>query len=69
MSACSWRSHAFAPMMARLVAAAGIATDDLMITPLRGPGENISFGRGLAQRAHISDNAAKAADVATTGRT
>ena len=38
-----------------VVAAAGIAPDDLMITLYEVPGENISFGRGLAQRAHISD--------------
>jgi hypothetical protein len=35
-----------------VVAAAGIAPDDLMITLYETPGENISFGRGLAQRAH-----------------
>jgi hypothetical protein len=38
-----------------VVAAAGISPDDLMITLYEVPGENISFGRGLAQRAHISD--------------
>ena len=38
-----------------IVAAAGISPDDLMITFYEVPGENISFGRGLAQRAHISD--------------
>jgi hypothetical protein len=37
-----------------VVAAAGISPDDLMITLYEVPGENISFGRGLAQRAHIS---------------
>jgi hypothetical protein len=37
-----------------VVAAAGISADDLMITLYEVPGENISFGRGLAQRAHIS---------------
>ena len=52
-----------------VVAAAGISPDDLMITLYEVPGENISFGRGLAQRAHISDNAPKAAHLATTGRT
>ena len=36
------------------VTAATISRDDLLIT-LYEPGENISFGRGLAQRAHISD--------------
>ena len=31
------------------------APDDLLITLYEVAGENISFGRGLAQRAHISD--------------
>jgi NAD(P)-dependent dehydrogenase (short-subunit alcohol dehydrogenase family) len=34
---------------------AKISPDDLLITLYETPGENISFGRGLAQRAHISD--------------
>ena len=38
-----------------IVASAGISPDDLMITLYETPGENISFGRGLAQRAHISE--------------
>jgi Tautomerase enzyme len=38
----------------RVVAAAGISPDDLQILLYELPGENISFGRGLAQRAHIS---------------
>jgi hypothetical protein len=37
-----------------IVGAAGISPDDLLITLYEVPGENISFGRGLAQRAHIS---------------
>ena len=37
-----------------VVAAAKISPDDLLITLYETPGENISFGRGLAQRAHIS---------------
>jgi hypothetical protein len=41
-----------------VVAAAGISPDDLLITLYETPGENISFGRGLAQRAHISDKEA-----------
>jgi Tautomerase enzyme len=45
----------------KVVAAAGISPDDLLITLYETPGENISFGRGLAQRAHISDTPAKAA--------
>jgi hypothetical protein len=40
------------------VAAAGISPDDLMIAFYEVPGDNISFGRGLAQRAHISAAAA-----------
>jgi len=40
-----------------LVAASGISPDDLMITLCEVPGENISFGQGLAQRAHISNEA------------
>jgi len=38
-----------------VVTAAKISPDDLLITLYETPGENISFGRGLAQRAHISD--------------
>ncbi len=34
-----------------VVAAAAISPDDLMIALYETPGENISFGRGLAQRA------------------
>src|SRR5438128_7066598 len=44
-----------------VVAAAQISPDDLMITLYETPGENISFGRGLAQRAHISDKDPKVA--------
>jgi len=39
---------------ARVVAGAGISPDDLMIGLFEGPGENFSFGQGLAQRAFIS---------------
>jgi hypothetical protein len=38
----------------RIVAATGISPDDLSILIYEAPGENISFGQGLAQRAHIS---------------
>ena len=38
-----------------VVAAVEISPDDLVITLYETPGENISFGRGLAQRANISD--------------
>ncbi|MDR3537245.1 MAG: tautomerase family protein [Acetobacteraceae bacterium] len=41
----------------RVVAATGISPDDLVILLYELPGENISFGRGLAQRAHISAGA------------
>ena len=44
-----------------VVATAGISSDDLLITLYETPGENISFGRGLAQRAHISDKTPAAA--------
>jgi hypothetical protein len=38
-----------------VVAAAKISPDDLPITLYETPGESISFGLGLAQRAHVSD--------------
>src|SRR5262245_31157611 len=38
-----------------VVSVARISPADLLITLYETPGENISFGRGLAQRAHISD--------------
>ena len=47
-----------------VVSAAGISPDDLLITLYETPGENISFGRGLAQRAHIADQEAAAAHAA-----
>jgi phenylpyruvate tautomerase PptA (4-oxalocrotonate tautomerase family) len=37
---------------ARVAAAAGVSPDDLMITLYEVPGENISFGQGVAQRAN-----------------
>ena len=39
---------------ARIVAGAGISPDDVMIQLSEGPGENVSFGQGLAQRAFVS---------------
>ena len=39
---------------ARVVAGAGISPDDLLIQLSEGPGENFSFGQGLAQRAFVS---------------
>ena len=44
-----------------VVSAAGVSPDDLLITLYEAPGENISFGRGLAQRAHVADQEPKAA--------
>lgn len=41
----------------RVVAAAGISPDDLLIMLYEIPGENASFGQGLAQRAFISSAA------------
>jgi phenylpyruvate tautomerase PptA (4-oxalocrotonate tautomerase family) len=38
----------------RVVASAGISRDDLLILLHEVPGENVSFGHGLAQRAFIS---------------
>jgi len=38
----------------RVVAATGISPDDLSVLLYELPGENISFGQGLAQRAYIS---------------
>src|SRR5882672_3433784 len=43
-----------------VISAAGISPDDLLITLYETPGENISFGRGLAQRAHVSDRNSRA---------
>ena len=39
---------------ARIVAGTGISPDDVMILLSETPSENISFGRGLAQRASIA---------------
>lgn len=38
----------------RIVANVGISPDDLLILLFEIPGENVSFGQGLAQRAFIS---------------
>jgi hypothetical protein len=38
----------------RVTAEAGISEDDLVIMLYEIPGENASFGRGLAQRAFVS---------------
>ena len=42
---------------ARIVAGAEISPDDLMIQLTEAPGENFSFGQGLAQRAFVSQAA------------
>lgn len=39
---------------ARIVTSTGISPDDVMILLSEAPGENFSFGRGLAQRADTS---------------
>ena len=44
-----------------VVAAADISPDDLVIALYETPGVNISFGRGLAQRAHISEKDSRVA--------
>ncbi|WP_160169005.1 tautomerase family protein [Bradyrhizobium sp. Ai1a-2] len=41
----------------RAVEATGISPDDMVVLIYELPGENISFGQGLAQRAHISHTA------------
>src|SRR5262249_38062529 len=45
---------------ARVVAGTGISPDDLMIMLIEGPGENFSFGRGLAQRAQAVERSVSA---------
>ena len=47
-----------------VVSAARISPADLLITLYETPGENISCGRGLAQRAHVADQEAVAAHAA-----
>ena len=44
-------------LKARIVANAGISPDHMMIRLSEGPGENVSFGPGLAQRAFVSQAA------------
>jgi Tautomerase enzyme len=44
-----------------VVSAAGISPDDLFIILYETPGENFSFGRGLAQRARVPDRKSEAA--------
>ena len=47
-----------------VVSAAGISPDDLFIVLYETAEENVSFGRGLAQRAHIAEQEAAAAHAA-----
>ena len=49
-----------------VVAAAQISPDDLLITLYETSGENISFGRGLAQRAHSLESSAKLEEIKQT---
>ena len=44
----------FKELNERVVARAGISPDDLFIQIYELPGENISFGQGMAQRAFVS---------------
>ena len=44
----------------RVVAATGISPDDLCVLIYELPGENVTFGQGLAQRAHISAGSSSA---------
>ena len=48
---------------AQIVAAAGISPDDLVIQLSELPGENFSFGQGLAQRACVSAGTVADGDV------
>src|ERR1700737_3951658 len=47
---------------AQIVEIAGLSPDDLLIQLSEAPGENFSFGQGLAQRAFASAGTAAAAD-------
>jgi 4-oxalocrotonate tautomerase len=51
---------------AQVVARAGISPDDLLIQLSEAPGENYSFGQGLAQRAFISAGTVGDGDVLIT---
>jgi len=51
---------------AQVVEHAGISPDDLLIQLSEGPGENYSFGQGLAQRAFISAGTGGDGDVLIT---
>jgi phenylpyruvate tautomerase PptA (4-oxalocrotonate tautomerase family) len=49
----------------RIVAATGISEDDVMIRLSEAPGENFSFGQGLAQRASVSQTLSKSRDASS----
>jgi hypothetical protein len=51
---------------AQIVARAGISPDDLLIQLSEAPGENFSFGQGLAQRAYVSAGTVADGDVPVT---
>ena len=46
-----------------VVSAAGVSPDDLFIVIYEIPGENVSFGRGLAQREWTADTKSEAASA------
>ena len=50
----------------QIVARAGISPDDLLIQLSEAPGENFSFGQGLAQRAFVSAGTVAEGDVPIT---
>ena len=50
----------------QIVERAGISPDDLLIQLSEAPGENFSFGQGLAQRAFVSAGTVAAGDVPMT---
>jgi len=51
---------------AQIVERAGISPDDLLIQLSEAPGENFSFGQGLAQRAYVSAGTVADGDVPVT---
>jgi len=51
---------------AQIVEHAGISPDDLLIQLSEAPGENLSFGQGLAQRAFVSAGTAANGDAPIT---
>ena len=51
---------------AQIVERSGISPDDLLIQLSEAPGENFSFGQGLAQRAFVSAGTVAAGDVPIT---